>query len=105
MTDAQHTVENDGYIYKIQPLTGEGGITLPQALFYAHFMQAFEDAQEAWFEKTQQNEALKHYDSCYLYSMVLGMDGMPAALVMNVDDTVQTFLFKSMGEKTKEDPA
>jgi hypothetical protein len=103
VTDAQHTVENDGYEYSVQPLQGVGGLTAAHAKFYAHFMEAFEDAQKAWEAKVVADDRLKHYDSCYLYSMVLGMDGMPAALIMNVDDIVQSFTFSTM-EKIEEDP-
>jgi hypothetical protein len=103
VSDAQHVVENDGYEYTVQPLQGVSGVSLTQTAFYEHFMRAFETAQKEWEAKVKADPAIKYGDSWYLYSMVLGVDGMPAALVMNVDDIVQTFPF-GVPEKVEEDP-
>jgi hypothetical protein len=103
VTNAQHTIENDGYEYTAKPLQQYHGLYYPHAVFYAHFMAAFTKAQKEWEEKVAADPSLEYADSCYLYSMTLGMAGMPAALIMNVDDSVQTFLYEGM-ERIEEDP-
>lgn len=104
MSNAQHTVENNGYIYEVKPLERDHpeSVNLVQARFYAHFMQAFGTAQKEWEEQVKEDPLLSYGDSWYLYSMVLGVDGVPAAMVMNVDGIVQTFPFSS-GEKIEVD--
>lgn len=100
MSNADHIIEDDGWLYNFTPLRNRTesmshSISRDQAAFFDHFLEAFEKAQESWEEKVKSTPALKYADSYHLYSMVLGIDGTPGYLVMNVDDIPQVFMLTS----------
>jgi hypothetical protein len=105
MTNLKHTIESDGYVYEVNPL--DRTVAVPPTYLdvntlrlYLHFAQAFKKATKEW-EEIEKTEGMTHLNA-YLYSMVIGMDGMPVALIANVDDIEQVFEIAQLGKIEEE---
>jgi hypothetical protein len=102
MSNLEHRIESDGYLYEATPLQDNPiGLNLGVLEFYAHFVNAFEEAQASWQKRVREGD-LKYVDGYRLYSMVLDMDGMPSTLIANVDDIVQAFNIRMLGKVEEE---
>jgi len=101
VSNYEHTIESGGYEYNVRPLQGMGGISTTALAFYVHFAKAYEEAITTWEEKIK-DEGIKYADGYYPYSMVLGVVGIPCALIGSVDDIVQVFEITT-SKKVEED--
>lgn len=105
MSNFEHQIESNGYLHGVNPL--EGGnpfLSTPTLKWYVHFMEAFEKAEKEWNEKVKADSSLQYLDGTYIYSMILGMEGSPVAIIASVDDAVQVFEITQM-ERVEEKSA
>lgn len=103
MSNLKHTIHDSGYAYEVDPLTGvQHGLNASYLSALAHFTQAFEAAQKSW-EKKVSDEGLAYGNDFHLYSLVIGIDGTPCALVANVDDMAQAYFIDQTGKIPEED--